>query len=129
MNQKNILIVDDDPDFLLQMEIILQTGGYKVAKACCRKDAEKMLSLDKPDGIIVDLMMEETDDGFTLCYKSKKLYPDVPIILVTGVANDTGIEFEAATEEERSWIKADLLLAKPVRSEQILGELQKLLKD
>lgn len=40
--------------------------------------------------------------------------------MVTGVTGETGIEFDAATNEERAWIKADELLAKPVRPEQLL---------
>lgn len=129
MNLKNILTVDDDHDFLMQLGVILKAGGYSVAQACNRKDAENMLRLNRPDAVIVDLMMEENDDGFALCYMARKLYPDMPIILVTGVTSETGIEFDSATDEERSWIKADVVLAKPVRSEQILGELKKLFKE
>jgi len=127
-NHKTILIVDDDPDFLLQLELILQSSGYQVIKAASRREAEEMI-IERPiDALIADLMLEEDDDGFTLCYRVKKQFPDMPVIIITGVAGETGIEFEAITREERSWIKADVLLAKPIRSEQILGELGKLLK-
>jgi hypothetical protein len=64
-----------------------------------------------------------------LCYTAKKKDPDFPVILVTGVTSETGIEFDVITDEERSWIKADIVLAKPVRAEQILNELKRLLKD
>jgi len=128
-NSKTILIVDDDPDFLLQLELILQSSDYQVIKAGTRREAEEMISESLPDALIADLMLEEQDDGFVLCYWSKKHFPDMPVIIVTGVAGETGIEFEAITREERSWIKADILLAKPIRAEQILGELGKLLKD
>lgn len=129
MKKQNILTVDDDVDFLMQMELILNAAGYDVTKASCRKDAEQILETTKPDAVIVDLMMDENDDGFVLCYKVKKLYPEVPTILVTGVASETGIEFDAATDEERAWVKADILMSKPVRGEQLLSELAKLLKD
>jgi len=128
-NNKTILIVDDDPDFLLQLELILKSSGYHVIKAASRSEAEEMFSERPIDALIADLMLEEDDDGFVLCYQAKKQFPDIPVIIITGVAGETGIEFEAITREERSWIKADVLLAKPIRAEQILGELGKLLKD
>lgn len=124
---KCVLIVDDDPDFLLAQELVLQTAGYRVVTANGRAEAEASLALNRPDALIVDLMMEENDDGFTLCYAAKKRYPHLPIIMVTGVASETGIEFNAVTAEERAWIKADAFLAKPVRPEQILHELELLI--
>ncbi|MDT8301464.1 MAG: response regulator [Sedimentisphaerales bacterium] len=124
-----ILVVDDDPDFLIQQEAILTAAGYDVVTACNRLEGEAKIAEQVPDAIIVDLMMDETDDGFILCYVAKKKNSDVPVILVTGVASETGIEFDAATDEERSWIKADVLLAKPIRAEQIVAELKRLLKD
>ena len=122
-----ILIVDDDPDFLLQQKILLEATGYAVIEASSRGKAETLLETEQPDAAIVDLMMEESDDGFTLCYAAKKRYPNMPVIMVTGVVNETGLEFGANTPEEQNWVKADALLAKPVRPEQILNELERLL--
>ena len=126
---KTILVVDDDPDFLIQQEVILKAAGYDVVTACNRIEGEAIVTELLPDAMIADLMMDETDDGFILCYAAKKKNPTMPVILVTGVASETGIEFDAATDEERSWIKADVLLAKPIRAEQIVAELKRLLKD
>jgi len=126
---QSILVVDDDPDFRLQQELSLKAAGYEVVTAGNRADAEALIMDTPPDALIVDLMMEQTDDGFVLCYLAKKQNPNMPVILVTGVARERGIEFDAATEEEKSWIKADVLLAKPVRAEQVLGELKRLFKE
>ena len=126
-NQKTILIIDDDPDFLFQLEAILLSAGYRVIKAESRSEGEEMLAAEQPDGLIVDLMLEENDDGFVLCHLARKLYPELPIVMVTGVASEEGIAFETVTGGERDWIKADLLLAKPVRAEQILSALERLL--
>lgn len=125
---KKILIIDDDPDFLWQLEDMLTKAKYKVLKASGKSQAEKILETDKPDAMIVDLMMEYDDDGFALCYIARKQCPTLPIILVTGAASQEGIEFDVSTKEERSWIKADVLLDKPIRAEQIMSELKKLLK-
>ncbi|MZP65441.1 MAG: response regulator, partial [Bacteroidales bacterium] len=66
--------------------------------------------------------------GFILCYKIKKKYPDVPVILATGVAHETGISFSLDSESEKSWIKADRYLEKGIRPEQFDMEIMKLLK-
>ncbi len=74
-------------------------------------------------------MMEEEDAGFTLCHNLKKRWADLPIIMVTAVAAETGLSFNVKTREEHRWIKADALLEKPVRAEQLQREIEKLLQD
>ena len=120
--------MDDDHDFLIQLRIRLEAAGYKTLIAGGRKEAEDLLLDNVPDIAILDLMMQYQDDGFVICHHIKKKYPDVPVIMVTSVFSETGIEFDSTTAEERSWIKADRVLAKPVRFEQLLGEIERLLK-
>ncbi|MGB9623816.1 MAG: response regulator [Phycisphaerae bacterium] len=126
---KKILAVDDDPDYLAQLRIELEAAGYEVLAAESSAAAEEILRQQKPDLAICDLMMEHTDRGFTLCHHIKKLDPKIPVLLVTAVASETGMDFDAATSEERSWVKADAVLAKPVRFEQLRREIGRLLKD
>jgi two-component system, OmpR family, response regulator len=125
---KTVLIVDDDHDFLIQMRLQLQNAGYEVLTAEGQKEAEELLADTHPDIAVIDLMMEFQDGGFVLCHHIKKKYPDVPVIMVSAVYSETGIEFDSTTDEERSWIKADRVLAKPVRFEQIMGEIEHLTK-
>ncbi len=126
---KTILIVDDDIDYLYQQRVELEAAGYRVIEAHSGAEAEKMLEKIHPSLVIVDLMMEEEDRGFSLCYAIKKRYSDVPVIMVTGVASETGIVFDASTKEEQRWVKADALLDKPIRFEQLLREIRRLLKE
>jgi CheY-like chemotaxis protein len=126
---KTILIFDDDVDYLYSKKLELEAAGYKVETCESGQKAHEVLESVQPDLVIADLMMEQEDMGFTLCHMVKKYYPQVPVIMVTGVASETGIEFDAATEEERSWLKADAVLAKPVRFEQLAREIKKLLKE
>jgi len=126
---KKILLVDDDIDFLAQMQTRLKTLQYEVIMAEGQQEAEKILAETKPDLAILDLMMEQVDGGFALAYHLKQKYPDVPVILCTAVANETGIEFDASTDEERTWIKADVFLPKPVRFEQLVREMERLLQE
>jgi len=122
-----VFLVDDDEDYRFQMRLQLEAAGYGVVEAASHAEARKALLREPFDVAVVDLMMEEMDAGFTLCRELKSHKPAVPVIMVTAVASETGIEFEAGTGEERSWIKADALLAKPVRFEQLLGEVKRLL--
>lgn len=122
-----ILVVDDDIDFLMQQKLWLQQAGYTVITADTAAEAEQLAITGKFDAAVVDLMMENVDSGFTLCYHIKKHKPAVPIIMVTGVQSETGMEFDAATNEERAWVKADVILTKPVRVEQLTGEIERLL--
>lgn len=128
-SSKTVLVVDDDVDFLAQEQLHLERAGYRVITAGSRKEAEELLEKERPDLALVDLMMEEVDGGFTLCYHIKRKDPTIPVIMVTAVSSETGMEFDAATSEERQWVKADAMLAKPVRFEQLKRVVDRLLKE
>ncbi len=123
-----ILVVDDDFDYLYQTILALEKAGYKTVKAESQAEAEALIARFRPDLAIFDLMMENDDSGFILCYKLKKKYPEVPVILATAVAHETGIAFSLDSQQERSWIRADRYLEKGIRPEQLDQEVMKLLK-
>jgi CheY-like chemotaxis protein len=122
-----ILLVDDDPDYLFQMKVRLEQSGYEIVTAEGQKEAEQLLEKFRPDLAILDLMMENEDSGFILCYKMKKKFPEVPIIISTAVAAETGITFDIHDENNRKWIKADCFLEKGVRSDVLKEQIEKLL--
>ncbi len=123
-----ILVADDDPDYLLQTVSTLERSGYKTIAVESQAEAELFISKSRPDLAIFDLMMENDDSGFILCYKIKRKYPDVPVILATAVSHETGLSFSLDSEHERSWIRADRYLEKGIRAEQLDQEVMKLLK-
>ncbi len=125
--KRTVLIVDDDPDFLVQQRTGVEALGYEVVSGESRQEAERILDELKPDLAIIDVMMDEMDGGFVLSYSIKQRYPDVPVIIVSGVTSESGIAFDAATDEEKSWIKADAFLAKPIRFEQLKQQVERLL--
>jgi len=130
MNKSNftILVADDDPDYLFQTVKNLEKSGYKTVALESQAEAELYISKSRPDLAIFDLMMENDDSGFILCYKIKKKYPDVPVILATAVSHETGLSFSLDSEHERNWIRADRYLEKGIRAEQLDQEVMKLLK-
>lgn len=129
MNPQNytILIVDDDQDYLFQLQMKVEKFGYKTVTAEGQREAEELINKMKPDLAILDLMMENEDSGFILCFKMKKKYPDVPIIIATGVTAETGITFDIQDDNNRKWIKADRFLDKGIRSDVLKEEIEKLL--
>ena len=127
--KRTVLIADDDIDLLEQLRMQLESMNFAVESAESQNEAEQLLEKMKPDLVIYDLMMENQDSGFVLSYKTKKKYPDVPVILVTSVTSETGLKFDTATEEMRSWIKADVILDKDIRFEQLKGEIDRLLEN
>jgi two-component system, OmpR family, response regulator len=129
MNPANytILIVDDDSDYLFQLQSRIEKYGFKTITAEGQKEAEVIIEKTRPDLAILDLMMENEDSGFILCYKIKKRYPDLPIIIATGVAAETGINFDINDENNRKWIKADSFLDKGIKAERLKEEIEKLL--
>ncbi len=128
LKDKTVLIADDDIDSITQLSFQMKNMGMKVLTAETQKEAESIIEKTKPDIAIFDLMMDSRDSGFILSYKLKKKYPNVPVIIVTAVTADTGMIFGLETQEEKSWIKADLYLEKGLRPEQLQLEIKKLLK-
>jgi len=125
--KKRILLVDN-ADYRFQRRLQLTNAGFDVVEAESRCHADALLDSVGFDLAVVDLIMEEMDAGFVLCHTMEKRFPKVPILVVAAVASETGFEFDAATDEERCWIKAEAMLAKPVRFEQLLQEITRLLK-
>jgi len=124
---KKILVVEDDIDCLDQVSLLLERDGYEVVRAQGRLEGEEALMRMRPDLAVLDLMMEEMDSGFVLCHEVKRLYPETPVILLTAVASETGMDFKTAAGDAQSWVKADLMLDKPVRPEQLNAAVKKLL--
>jgi CheY-like chemotaxis protein len=125
---KTILIVDDDVDILEQYALMLKADGHKVVQAGSLAEAEETILTVRPDLAILDLMMDEKDAGFVLCNQLKRLYADLPVIIVSNVTPITGLDFQPRNQEERSWVRADAMLAKPILAERLRAEVSRLLK-
>jgi CheY-like chemotaxis protein len=123
----NVLLIDDDPDFRLKTKQFLQEAGYNITEAEGENQAYEIARNKKFDLAVVDLVMENSDSGFTLSYHFKRDYPEMSIVLLSSSNNEFGIEFSLEATAERSWIKADVLLNKPIRSEQLLQAVRRLL--
>ncbi|MFA4985294.1 MAG: response regulator [Candidatus Brocadiia bacterium] len=125
-----IMLVDDDTDFLAIQRRVLETQGHTVVTVDRADKAVDLATVEKPDLVVMDLMMEDEDAGFSLCYKIKKGLAGrpLPVIMITGVGTEHGFTFTNEGSEPGAWIKADLFLNKPIRPEELIGAVNKLLK-
>jgi CheY-like chemotaxis protein len=123
---KKILLVDDDIDLLEQNKLLLEAKGFSVVTAENGEDGFKIFQKEKPDAAIVDLIMEQMDSGFILCYKIKKTEhgKNIPVFILTSATYETGFKFSSSSPEEKEWIKSDGILNKPVVVEDLLAKLE-----
>ena len=124
-----ILLVDDDIDFLTQTKVRLEAEDFTVVTAESKNEAEDLLEKDKFDLAIIYIMMEDEDAGFALAYHIKSRDENMPVIITSAVTSETGMEFDAQTDEEKSWIKADTFIPKPIRYEQLFQEIERLTRE
>ncbi len=128
MEAKRILLADDDPDFLEINRTILEANGYLVEEASTSAEALEKLETHEFDLIILDLMMEERDSGFTIAYavRENERLRHLPILMLTSAEEKTGFSFKFSNDKE--WMKVDDFAAKPLKPAELVMRIEKLLK-
>jgi len=127
-----ILVIDDDPDFLKLTSLILESGSYNVMTAKNPKESKEKLLVEKPDLILLDIMMDSIFDGFSLCHdiKTSKEYEelrDTPIIFVSAVKGKSGSRFDF-NPSEQGLVGPDDYIDKPVQPDDLLARIERLIK-
>ncbi|MDP2361373.1 MAG: response regulator [bacterium] len=88
-----ILIVDDDVDIIEASRVMLEMAGHQVEAAYSYKEGLDAALKLKPDLMILDVMMDEPDDGFALAQALRGRGITTPIIMLTSVSRVTGMHF------------------------------------
>ncbi len=129
MGAARILIVDDDADISEAMRIVLENKGFTVDAAIDSKDAANRIRSQKPDLIILDVMMDTKSEGFDFArtLKSNPDYREIPILMLTAIKEKTGIDFKPEAGDE-TWLPVEEFLDKPIRPEQLIEKVESLLK-
>jgi CheY-like chemotaxis protein len=130
-----ILFIDDDSDFLTAQAAFFGARGHVVHTA--QSGAEALDLLDRlaageerlPDLIFLDLMMEHVDTGFRLAHaiRGREGLADVPLVMLSGVARETGRRFDHEGDRLLAWSRLDRFLDKPVTGKRLLAVAQELL--
>ena len=124
-----ILIIDDDPDIVESMRIILESCRHEVKTAKNGEEGLKEAGASQYDLVILDVMMETMSKGFEVARKLREspVNKTVPILLLTAIKESTGLDF---TEEagDKEWLPVNAYLEKPLKPNQLLVKVESLLK-
>ena len=131
-NKAKILVIDDDPDFTDAVTPILESALYDVVTASNPEEGKEKIFSEKPDLILLDIMMDSLFDGFSLCHaiKTSKEYKDfnnTPIIFVSAVKEKTGSRFQFNVQEQ-GMIGPDDYIDKSVKPDDLTARIERLLK-
>ena len=105
-----ILVVDDDFDVVEMIRLALAAAKHDVASASNRKDGMKAVRDFKPDLLVLDVMMEQPDDGFVMAQDLRREGFKAPILMLTSIGKVTGLEFG----KDDSVVPVDDFAEKPI---------------
>ena len=124
---KKVLLVDDDVDFVESNKDLLEAYGYRVFTAHDGAAGLELAKKERPDIMILDVMMATHVEGFEIARK----IPDTPelqhmhVLLVTGIQQDMHLPF--GFDPDETWLPVDRVLEKPIAPTRLLSEIQKVL--
>ena len=122
MEKKKILIVDDEVELVIAMQIRFEQSGYDVLSANDGQEALDKARSEKPNLIILDLMLPKLD-GYKVCrmLKFDEKYKHIPIIMLTARAQESDKELGME-------VGADAYITKPFDSGLLLLKVEELVK-
>ncbi len=125
--KKKILLIDDDPDFVEAVKVIVENGGYQVNVAYDGEEGLEAVAAEKPDLIVLDVMMPVMN-GHECCAKLKAdpATAKIPVILLTAVAD----RVTTSTYTHRDMLESDAedYMPKPVEPQELLKLIKNWLK-
>lgn len=127
--QKRLLLIDDDPDFVAGIRSILEGAGYQVEVHYNPKDGFEALEAKPPDLLLLDIMMGRGAEGVMLARKIGKdpVLREVPILIITGIREQIAFLFPGEPVHPR-FVPMDEIIEKPVEPDFLLGRVSALLE-
>jgi len=121
-----IICIDDDKDILDTCEVVLQGKGHTVVTAINGKEGFEKASKLKPDLIILDVMMDNSTEGFQTAQKFRRteLLKYVPIMMLTSVNETSPQKFG---EKDGEFLPVDAFMEKPIKPKEFLAKVAELL--
>jgi CheY-like chemotaxis protein len=129
MNRKKILIIDDDPSFLEICSAILEESDYQVTTASSSKEGLQKLLSERPDLLLLDIMMATMDEGlnFATSIRQSEDLSKIPIMIVSAQP-DAEKGYQRSVDKEMDWISADMFMEKPVNPQDLLHNVRLLIQ-
>ena len=131
MSKGKILLVDDDPDLVEAMRLVLEGNGYDCVHASNGTRAIEAIPKEKPDLMVLDVMMDDLTEGFHVAYRIRKPDPGLepfqhmPIIMLTAIGQRTGMKFDKQTDAD--YLPVEEFMEKPVQPKELLAKVEHLL--
>jgi len=126
MSAKYVLIVDDDPDLVETVSMILKSKGYEVGKAYDGLEGEAAIKKRRPDVVVLDVMMPRKN-GYQLCkeLKADQATRGIPVVLLTAVGE--AVPTTTYSHAEGMAVEAEDFIPKPVDAATLVEAVERLL--
>jgi DNA-binding response OmpR family regulator len=118
-----ILIVDDDPDVVEACRLVLDSVGHAVATAGSRTEGMQAVAAEAPDLIVLDVIMEQPDDGIAMAQELRRLGFTKPILMLTSIGKVTGLPYGS----DPSMVPVDAFVEKPIDPAALIAMIADLL--
>jgi len=130
MGTKKVLVVDDDRDLVASIEAFLGARGYAVSTAHNGKEAYASIVKDRPDLIILDVMMDYDEEGMVLASALKTDGPthDIPILMLSGFNVQEDVRDKVLASLMGQNLPAETFMEKPVRLADLAERVETLLE-
>ena len=130
---KKILIIDDDPDMVEAMRLVLESQNFEIHKAINGTEGLRKVKEINPDLTILDVMMDELTEGFQVAFRLKNADPGseyapfskIPILILTSLTKRGHMNFSA--EKDKESLPVEAFLEKPVPPEILIENVRSLL--
>lgn len=134
-NGKKILVVDDDRDLVDILTLVLQGRSYQVARAYGPQEALAAVERERPDLILLDVMMPEATEGFHVVWnlrgRDDPYFATVPIIMLTAIHRETPLRFYPDARDHTygagEYLDVQGFVDKPVEPDALLAEVERVL--
>ena len=125
MQKAKILIIDDDIDLVEVMRITLESVGFEVVDAQEGRKGLEKVEKERPDLVILDVMMGTQDEGFHVAYqiRSNPDTADIPVLMITAIGQETGFEFDK--EKDLDYLPVQEFIAKPIDPDLLIETVKK----
>jgi len=132
--KKTVLLVDDDPDFIIANSVALKAAGFEVHAAGNSAEAFEIACRVTPHAAVLDVVMDKPDDGFALARQLRKdeRTREMRLVLLSSVNEinrKRGLAFRYSDQDrDEQWLPVDKILEKPVRPKKLISLLERLLE-
>jgi CheY-like chemotaxis protein len=134
-DSKRILVVDDDPDIVESLRMVLESANYDVDTAGSPAEARAQVEKNPPDLILLDIMMPDGTEGFHFVWQLRNEYPEpvnaIPILVLSAIHSTTQLRFYPERSDKEyaagEFLPVQGFMDKPVEPSQLLRKIGELL--